>query len=376
MCTSHLFCICIATLILICTSVVAFTTPSTSTSRKGYTINSDINRIIQVYGTVNEETIEEDTNNNFLTSLFKGITQNYINTYNDKQIIQQPIETEEEKKKRLRLERLEEIEAGEVRRQLRVSEDKYVYLFLLALQFLPLLGNERYLSILYFFGVAVSTVYLGGRQEVIDKPEQVSRDNALYAPVGASLAIGGLYLLLKNGIDITSFYAVVVTLFGALSISDIGVPILRNIFPNIDFSTAEIPVSDTVAEKLDLDKPALPLDGLITLGFGILCSIIYWLPIVMENKFIVSNFIAWAIGLTSLGAISLGSYQTGAILLAGLVSIIYDVLIYNTLCPITDTSILSTVLLRYLLGLRDRCYDDRRNKSRSSSKVYIHGSSI
>lgn len=301
-------------------SVVAFITPSTSTctSRKRYTINSDINKkIIQIHGTsANEETIEDDTNN-FFTSLFKGFN-------NDKQIIQQqPLETEEEKKKRLRLERLEEIEAGEVRRQLRVSEDKYVYLFILALQFLPLLGNERYLSILYFFGVAVSTVYLGGRQEVIDKPEQVSRDNALYAPVGASLAIGGLYMLLKNGIDITSFYAVIVTLFGALSISDIGVPILRNIFPNIDFSTAEIPVSEAVAEKLDLDKPALPLDGLLTLGFGILCSIVYWLPIAMENKFIVSNFIAWAIGLTSLGAISLGSYQTGAILLAGLVSIVY-----------------------------------------------------
>ena len=332
MCRRILFCIAV---MILCTSVVAFT-PHSHTSRKRYT-TSTFNRMIQVHGTsANEETIDEDTNNNFLTSLFKGLTQNNI----DKQIIQQPIETEEEKKKRLRLERLEEIEAGEVRRQVRVSEDKYVYLFILTLQFLPLLGNERYLSILYFSGVAVSTVYLGGRQEVIDKPEQVSRDNALYAPVGASLAIGGLYLLLKNGIDITSFYAVVVTLFGALSISDIGVPILRNIFPNVDFSTAEIPVSDAVAEKLDLDKPALPLDGLITLGFGILCGIIYWLPIAMENKFIVSNFIAWAIGLTSLGAISLGSYQTGAILLAGLVSIIYDVLIYNTLCTNTDSSIL------------------------------------
>jgi len=321
--------------------------PHSYTTRNSYTINSDINsRITRVRGTTTDDVAETDDTNNFFTSLFKGFN-------NDKQIKQQqPIETEEEKKKRLRLQRLEEIEAGEVRRQLRVSEDKYVYLFILALQFLPLLGNERYLSILYFFGVAVSTVYLGGRQEVIDKPEQVSRDNALYAPVGASLAIGGLYLLLKNGIDITSFYAVVVTLFGALSISDIGVPILRNIFPNIDFSTAEIPVSEAVAEKLDLDKPALPLDGLITLGFGILCSIIYWLPIAMDNKFIVSNFIAWAIGLTSLGAISLGSYQTGAILLAGLVSTIYIVCSYITLCTITDTSIFSIVLLRYLLGLR------------------------
>ena len=53
--------------------------------------------------------------------------------------------------------------------------------------------------------------------------------------------------------------------------------------------------------------------------------------------------------MTSLGAISLGSYQTGAILLAGLVSIVYDVLIYNTLCTNTDSSILllSSVMISF-----------------------------
>ena len=38
----------------------------------------------------------------------------------------------------------------------------------------------------------------------------------------------------------------------------------------------------------------------------------------MEQKFIISNILAWALGMTSLASISLGSYQTGAILLAGL----------------------------------------------------------
>ena len=103
--------------------------------------------------------------------------------------------------------------------------------------------------------MAVTTVYLGGRQEVIDAPEKISKNNALYAPIEASLAIGGLYLLLKAGIDIPSFYAIMVTLFGALAISDIGVPILRNVFPNVDFANAEVPVPQMVAEKLDRDKP-------------------------------------------------------------------------------------------------------------------------
>lgn len=73
-----------------------------------------------------------------------------------------------------------------------------------------------------------------------------------------------------------------------------------------------------MADKLELDKPSLPLDGLITLALGVIATLVYWTPAAMENKFLISNAIAWAIGMVSLGSISLGSYQTGAILLAGL----------------------------------------------------------
>jgi minor histocompatibility antigen H13 len=231
---------------------------------------------------------------------------------------QPPLETEEEKLKRLKVERLAEIEAGEVRRQQRVSEDKLGYLFLFLLQFLPLLGSNRVISIIYFFGLAVTTVYLGGRQEVIDVPQKISRKSAIYAPLFASVSIGVLYFLLKIGIDPTSLYAIGVTLFGVLAVSDIFVPILRNIFPEYDFANAEVEVPEGVANVLDLDKPSLPVDGLVTLGIGVLCTLVYWTPIALEQKFLVSNFIAWSLGMVSLGAISLGSYQTGALFLAGL----------------------------------------------------------
>ena len=108
--------------------------------------------------------------NNFLSSLTKLFTQTNNDDKNIDSSIEAVIETEEDKQKRLRLERLTEIELGEQRRQARVDEDKFVYLFLFALQLLPLLGTGRIESIAYFFGVAVTTVYLGGRQEVIDKP--------------------------------------------------------------------------------------------------------------------------------------------------------------------------------------------------------------
>lgn len=263
--------------------------------------------------------MSNDDNKNFIESLTKLFKQANSDTNGNVSFFQSKeaaIETEKAKQKRLL--RIAEIESGELRRQSRVAEDKFAYLFLFALQLLPLLGSDRIESIAYFFEMAVTTIYLGGRQEVIDIPEIVTKDNALYAPIGASLAIGGLYTLLKVGIDITSLYAIIVTIFGALAISDIGVPLLRNTFPGVDFAKTDVPLPKIVADKLNLDKPSLPLDGLVTLGLGVLCTLIYWAPASMEQKFLISNAIAWALGMVSLGAISLGSFQTGAILLAGL----------------------------------------------------------
>lgn len=221
---------------------------------------------------------------------------------------------------RLKGEELERLELNEQERTIQVQKDKFPYFVLFALQFLPLVGNDRILSVLYFWGVAVTTVYLGGRQITLEE-ERVSKQNALGAPIGASLSIGLLYILIKNGVDIGALYAIGVSLFGALAISDVGVPILRNVFPE-NFATGKIKVSsEKVAEKLGVEE--LPLDGVVTLVLGLVCTAVYWAPVVMEQKFLVSNFIAWALAMTSLGVISLGSFQTGAILLAGL--FFYDI---------------------------------------------------
>lgn len=176
---------------------------------------------------------------------------------------------------------------------------------------------------------------------------------------------------------------------------DIGVPILRNTFPNIDFATAEVPVPEGLAKKLDLDKPTLPLDGLITLGLGVICTLVYWAPAAMEQKFLISNgeiqlfllfiyinvnsrmkypfgaltlnfnfamciAIAWALGMVSLGAISLGSFQTGAILLAGLfcydIFWVCDNVWYDNICLYLFMNTHNCFFLT--IGVWNRCYDD------------------
>ncbi len=140
------------------------------------------------------------------TKLFKQANSDTNGNVSFFQPKEATIDTEKAKQKRLL--RIAKIESGEKRRQSRVAEDKFAYLFLFAPQLLPLLGSDRIESITYFFGMAVTTIYLGRRQEVIDKPEKVTKDNALYAPIGASLAIGGVFTLLKVGIDVTSLYAI------------------------------------------------------------------------------------------------------------------------------------------------------------------------
>ncbi len=64
---------------------------------------------------------------------------------------------------------------------------------------------------------------------------------------------------------------------------------LCNAFPDIDFASAEVPVPTGLAKKMSLDNSTLPLDGLITLGLGVLCTLIYWAPAAMEQKFLISN---------------------------------------------------------------------------------------
>lgn len=228
-------------------------------------------------------------------------------------------------------------------------------MFLLSLQFLPLIDNgasiedAKLINKLYFLGTAITTVYLGSRQETIYKPETVSKKSALGAPIGASFAIGFLYLLIKFGLDPTSVYAILVSIYGVLSISDIGVPLLRNVLEpfekiaNLGFATAQIKVPQQLSEVFGSnpeDPPdTIPVERVSAVALGVLATAIYWAPsLAMEQKFLVSNLIAWSIGMASLGVISLGTFQTGAILLGGL--FFYDIFF------VFGTDVMMTVALK------------------------------
>ena len=212
----------------------------------------------------------------------------FINNFKIQRKPATPVESEEERLKRLRREELLQLEEKEVERALQVKEDAIPYLFLLALQFLPLIGSDRIKSIAYFWGVATATVYVGGRQVTVQESDKVTAENALYAPIGASVSIGLLYVLIKAGFNPATLYAIGVSIFGALAISDIGVPLLRNVLPD-SFAEAKVKVPDRISKALGFGGDDLPLDGLTTLILGIGCTAAYWAPVAMEQKFLVSN---------------------------------------------------------------------------------------
>eukprot|EP00587_Corethron_hystrix_P004966 CAMPEP_0113312650 /NCGR_PEP_ID=MMETSP0010_2-20120614/9402_1 /TAXON_ID=216773 ORGANISM="Corethron hystrix, Strain 308" /NCGR_SAMPLE_ID=MMETSP0010_2 /ASSEMBLY_ACC=CAM_ASM_000155 /LENGTH=414 /DNA_ID=CAMNT_0000168531 /DNA_START=208 /DNA_END=1452 /DNA_ORIENTATION=+ /assembly_acc=CAM_ASM_000155 len=228
---------------------------------------------------------------------------------------------------RVRVERGAFIDAGEKIRTERVSEDAVPYLILAAVQFLPFLSTDKYAGAIYFITMAVMTVYVGGRQYAIDGGERVEKQNALYAPIGASVALFLLYGLLKFGIDPTIVYSSVAALFGALAVGDQFTPLLRAAVPWDDFADKQISVPKPVGKFLSStseSQETLPLDGVLALGLGIALLAIYWSPaIAITDKFLVSNVMAWSIGMVSLAAVNISSFQTGAILLGGL--FFYDI---------------------------------------------------
>ncbi|CAM9864161.1 unnamed protein product [Ascophyllum nodosum] len=215
-----------------------------------------------------------------------------------------------------------EVEAG------LVEEDKAVYLGLLALQLLPsLLMGFKYASFVYFGILAVSTVYLGAkRQDIPDERTAISTRQAFGAPVASSLALFGVFLVVKyTDFSVGLAYQLVTTLLAIGSAISVLPPIIRAVLPS---SVASLPVSAPVDAALSKifpqtwendDQPLLDFAELSVLVSAISAAFVYLNPDVgLSAKFLIPNVFAWCIGMQSIGLISVSSFSTAAVLLAGL----------------------------------------------------------
>ena len=102
---------------------------------------------------------------------------------------------------------------------------------MLALGFLPALdlssieGAAASARIGFVFSIAVGTVYLGCRRQDMqqDDVSSVSLENAAFAPVFASLSLGGLYLLIRyTGLDAGALLKATASLLAFFSAADLA----------------------------------------------------------------------------------------------------------------------------------------------------------
>eukprot|EP00903_Cladosiphon_okamuranus_P015741 g14529.t1 len=210
-----------------------------------------------------------------------------------------------------------------------VEEDKNVYLGLFALQLLPsLFIGQKFASFLYFGLLAVSTVYLGAkRQDIPDEGRnQVSTQQALGAPIAASVSLFGVFAILKyTDISVGVAYQLLTTLLAVGASVSVLPPVLRKVLPE---KVVDLPVSKPLDAALakafpktweNDDQPLLDFAELAVLLSAISAAFVYINPDVgLSAKFLIPNVFAWCIGMQSIGLISISSFPAAAILLAGL----------------------------------------------------------
>lgn len=189
------------------------------------------------------------------------------------------------------------------------AADTPVVLGLLALQALPLLAvlDERLrvplLTYGYFGSSAVAAVYLGARGARAQVGlESLQLKNALAAPFIASAWLFGLYWVLKySDLDPSTLFAIVTTLFCALSAQDVSQPLfgvaLRGALPSARaVDLASFGASVLVALGLTLTYATHPaadtLPSLLASNVLALCAAVSVVSAVVPESFVAAAVLA------------------------------------------------------------------------------------
>lgn len=207
--------------------------------------------------------------------------------------------------------------------------------------------------IVYFGSVAVATVYLGAeRQDVGAVQAPVTGDGAKTAPFFAAATLGLLYAIIKyTDLDPGSLYRVFTSVFGLICLTEVLQPLVAlSPLPGLLLSSQDEEETPTFKEKGK--KQPQPVGGGPPAAVGeseadaasfraaalpaaalSLVIVASYLSAVSDPAFAAdvhslrdvawsNNYVAGAIALATLGQISLDSFVTGAVLLAGLC--VYD----------------------------------------------------
>ncbi|CAM9197790.1 unnamed protein product [Choristocarpus tenellus] len=217
-----------------------------------------------------------------------------------------------------------------------IAEDAALYLGVAVLQVGSLFfAHKKYASFIFFGLLAVITVYLGSkRQDIPEERTAITNKQAATAPILASISLLGIYTILRyTDISVGIVYQYITTFVGVGSAVSILVPALKSVLPK---SIAEMPVSGPLDSLFNLivddedkakkgdDQPLADLSEIIVLLSALCAGAVYLNPGVdLTSKFVVSNVLAWCIGMQSIGVIAISSFRTALLLLGGL--FLYDI---------------------------------------------------
>ncbi|KAK9825046.1 hypothetical protein WJX74_003621 [Apatococcus lobatus] len=202
---------------------------------------------------------------------------------------------------------------------------------------IPSLRSIPFKELPYFVGLAATTIYIGAHRGLTTRlpRQQISIKQGLAAPLFASVALFGGYLLVKNFPALT-FQVVLDAYFwlvGSFALAGGLAQPLRRLAgswggKDLDFPVPKWLVAATVLEE-DQDpheegeeaKPELPVTDLIALVIGI--SAASYDVVIGHDSFTLCNLLACVIATDIMQALGLRSFRAAGVALVGL--LLYDV---------------------------------------------------
>lgn len=198
---------------------------------------------------------------------------------------------------------------------------------LLGLGMLPSLRGHSIVDLPYFIGLAAVTIYIGAHRGLNSKQRQtISLGQGALAPVFASVALFGAYLLIKYlpQFDLQTFFNCYFWLIGSIAVIGTLAAPLRQLASGFDGNVFKLSLPEWLAKDADgqpIREADLAFTDLVAVGVALVAAS----ADVSANHqiFTLNNLLACAITTDILQLVGLKSFRVAGVMLIGL--LLYDV---------------------------------------------------
>ena len=203
-----------------------------------------------------------------------------------------------------------------------------VFLAVLGIGAMPSIQSLEYADLFYFISLALSTIYIGAHRGLSSKQRQeINFREGLLAPIAASLALFGTYLLVKYfpELSLQGFFDAYFWILGTLAFIGAFAQPAREAGKWIGLPTWTVRIPSWVgaidAQEQPITHGDLALTDLIVLVGGLALASADLAA--HHGNFTLNNTIACLVAADILQLVGLSSFRVAALLLVGL--LVYDV---------------------------------------------------